>query len=951
MDANDIKRIIPNENLRHIIFNFDDTYNNFFEDSKKCIGYFSNIMALSSIIVFNVFSSWKQKQWRTIDPSNFSGSMNRLYNMMNRTYDPLKFNREYIDNLMVNISIDSLLDDAESQSFVEKIGVDSLFNFPIKNNLLTKYIYVLKRQRISSRYDSSGEFGFSEFFNVLKMFPFITDFNTEVEFIQDDNFEDISWIKIKIPSIIDNDVDLNYSAFIRRKNFFYLEKTDIEDPRTFEIDKEKEQIVCLNYLSFNAKYSYKILLTDNSEFKNPSFDKIIYGDTIVEEYIINNDIVRPIPYSIDSSFFENYIFLNNRFLRDFALVVADTITAETKAAIQKKYGRKYSDVFEKMAVPSLYSGKTIYHYRWDEIILFLIIEQGSYELISFILSYQRYSTFITSFKKRYGNNKVEKILQSDIFIFKPKKLLQQNATAEGNTIDCQTRAVLKLASKILSSDTAQKEEYYYPLTIDDVLEDLRRVSKESTHYLDALNYCLNTIIRIINFIRYYYVSINYLAVQKKIFELFSIGTVSKKKYKSEYNKWYNEIKNIIENEKEKDRHNLFFTSNKNNSIEYVFDMFNASIDKLIDFKRELDISNSQNEFRNNEALYESTGKHSLFDEGVFLSYKESINALKGKSLNQADIEKLYNKTYNFLEYLKNGKSKGEYAEIAIYPLVGHYYNEINSRDGYKYAMFKIHDRVPFIAKVVSEESFNFNCSYYCIPNVNRVVLREDKETCEHIWLNPIVVPCEFFIPRIDWNISELKSSADFEDAIELIYNSDIELYKNLFGNIKNAKVIMSKMLEDECSKFYKSNYKILKNRSNKVIAIVAMYDSLTMHNIQWDEDVLKKYFSENCIEFPEKFTETLKRLSSIFDNHQTDGQYFIDDLCVSEEYRRQGIGKSLLMHLIRDAESQPDYSSIILSVYSDNEIAINFYYSLGFIPYGIERDDVNHSEAIRMIRV
>lgn len=58
---------------------------------------------------------------------------------------------------------------------------------------------------------------------------------------------------------------------------------------------------------------------------------------------------------------------------------------------------------------------------------------------------------------------------------------------------------------------------------------------------------------------------------------------------------------------------------------------------------------------------------------------------------------------------------------------------------------------------------------------------------------------------------------------------------------------------------------------------------------------------------------------------------YIDDLCVDENYRGKGIGKSLYNYVLEYAKSIKCFN-VTLNVWAGNESAMGFYQSLGFKP-------------------
>ena len=75
----------------------------------------------------------------------------------------------------------------------------------------------------------------------------------------------------------------------------------------------------------------------------------------------------------------------------------------------------------------------------------------------------------------------------------------------------------------------------------------------------------------------------------------------------------------------------------------------------------------------------------------------------------------------------------------------------------------------------------------------------------------------------------------------------------------------------------------------------------------------------------------------------------IMNLAVSPEYRRQGIGKKLLEHMIDSARNM-EIRSIFLEVRSRNNAAIKLYESFGFKTYNVRKDYYPDDDAFLMSR-
>lgn len=65
------------------------------------------------------------------------------------------------------------------------------------------------------------------------------------------------------------------------------------------------------------------------------------------------------------------------------------------------------------------------------------------------------------------------------------------------------------------------------------------------------------------------------------------------------------------------------------------------------------------------------------------------------------------------------------------------------------------------------------------------------------------------------------------------------------------------------------------------------------------------------------------------DNNMTDIKtLYIDDICVDENYRKRGIGRTLVEYAFEYAKSS-GYYNVTLNVWADNKNAVEFYKNLG----------------------
>ena len=259
-----LSSLIPDENLRHIIFNYDDINNEtFLSDDKDCLFYLQNLLNVSAAVIMQAFLQWKKEKLRT-HQGEFSSSMLRIYNILNRAYSPNKLTNNFVDNLLINLAIDHSLNQNEIKSFSQTIGIWNMFNFPQTNNDFSKYIYMLKQSRISSKYKSN--FDFENLCECIEMFAFLHNSSVKLENIGSD--------ELPLYSIILNmsrgkSLDLGYSLCVAPYDFskkvYYMFDFDFEDALDKVDIEEREQKIDIEYLCLDKSDSFRLLLENSVE--------------------------------------------------------------------------------------------------------------------------------------------------------------------------------------------------------------------------------------------------------------------------------------------------------------------------------------------------------------------------------------------------------------------------------------------------------------------------------------------------------------------------------------------------------------------------------------------------------------------------------------------------------------------------------------------------------------
>ncbi len=941
-----IESLVPNENVRNIIFGYDNHYDDFLTD-QNMINYFHNTLVFTSLLVYSAFLSWKSRFDAEVTKSKegrvgkFSNSMIRLYNLLEGCYDIKKFDLDYIENLIVNLQIDSMLV-TTSDSFVRALQLENFFNF--KDSKITKYLYLLKKSRLSSR--NKTEFMFDKLCEVFEMFPYLRHIKVDFVPYSDDESSDLYSSIVRYDNT--REFDIGKLLIVNSNRCYLLDDFSINDVRKMTDDNpDKDQTVILHYLAFCEQYEIDVVLrnsnaTDKYAINTDGNNKpyCFVGDSIVEDFLLSYNIINCDYIQTDSYFFKDYISFNNKYIKYLSLVISDVISFQTKANILKEYREKYNEVFQKMHIRTFYDNDNAHYYRWDEIVMFLLLEEGIFDFLEFVLRYENYESFLYAFRFRLGED-IQKIIQGNIIIEKPTYNLSfKNGDAIRRS---QANALILLATKLLTVGDSNFWGDFSSPQLSDIISQCEQIAKSTVHNVyDKIEYYVNSVISTVTFLEAFYSELIKYSCEMTTMELSLKETwfPSYDEYENEKNALIKKFSTAVGQKKRENLiklniHNLRVSSNS------FFADAEDSIERA--FKMLLDI-NATAKRRNkieNEALFEATGKREIFDSGEINKYldfikNDIIKCGESKDKNVA-FDALQKDVNNFYDYLGRGGSKDSVLEMSIYPLVGTYSHGVVSRDGYRYSYMMItpyKSEKPIKIKMIVDGRFDFGQAYYCVPNLNRIanIKKKTNGPNERIWISPIIVPHRYSLYDSEAHITRLRD--DDEDkliqAAELLYHTDDSIYGRLFGSIDNAKKIMPQLFKNPRSVFYKDYYYVVEYH-NEIVAIASVYSKLP----EWDSSIIDKAFMENNIEIPKTTREAYSYFVDTF-NDVTGACHIICDLCVKSEYRNKGLARLLLASIIQKAGEAGCH--VIISVYSDNVAAHSLYSSVGFVSYLLDYD-------------
>lgn len=933
-----IERLIPDNGVRNLIFDFGESSSGFLSNKRNYIEYVKTTLYFVVLIAYKKFVDYKftlEKKSltdKTQEVSAFSNAMVRLYNMLDGCYSSGRLDFELVENVILNLQVDAAMNC--NHGFLENVGMQRYFNFSFLGNDLSKYIFSLKKSMLSSRY--VPDFEFDDLLRFFTSFPFLL--NARLEYCDLDHCsQPLHRVLLRIG---DETLDMGNLLIEYAEQFNYLYGVSMTDPRKFTADDPfKAQIIRGEYVPFRNSGDFEIMFSDDPLERPSPRTVLVTYDTAVEDFLLSFRLLN-LQNGKGDNLFRDFFFVDNKYIKYLALTISDLINAESKRKVYEYYGKKYGAVFKKL------SGAQVI--RWDEIIVFLLLEVGIYNLLTYLFKNTNlsYGEVKEAFRLRFGENVAKLENEYDIIRDPSSSLLLRN---RNNMIRCKVQALILLATRLLTANEVKVSVSDSLASVAEILDDLRAVERNASMQEDEkILYYANKLISFNSFIVIFYEGL-----------LSCYDKLKAKDLEESARLLFSVHENIVLSTDNfalfrqvtlQARRRIYARCNKMYKIKALDD---EALGILIGLVKESflwlsELNNSLNT-RNtsiNEQFYDMTGRRKLFDEEIFSSFSASIiSAFESLGKRRNDFAPICPAIVQYLEYMRDG-SVDLVAPIegAIYPVIGTCSQTVMSQDGYRYSYLSIdtgrgENRLNI--KIITNEIMNIGDVYYCVPNVRRCLcVPSEHEKESYIWINPQIIPYEAYEPNAEACFEQLSSKADYDKTAELIFSSDIQLYGKMFGSLENAKKVLSILFDKGKSVYNKRYVRILRisqtetNSDKEIIAAATLYPFLP----EWDEGTFESAFRMAGIPMTENTRHALESIRDTFDD-TIGNNYYVCDLCVDENHRGNGYAKFMLNNLIRVAEKDIGGKNVVLSVYEDNIIALNLYNSMGFIPYVADYDN------------
>jgi ribosomal protein S18 acetylase RimI-like enzyme len=179
-----------------------------------------------------------------------------------------------------------------------------------------------------------------------------------------------------------------------------------------------------------------------------------------------------------------------------------------------------------------------------------------------------------------------------------------------------------------------------------------------------------------------------------------------------------------------------------------------------------------------------------------------------------------------------------------------------------------------------------------------------------------------------YGICDIKKH-NLDDISELVYQTEPELTKMFFGNNKTkGKKRIIKLIKADSNSF-SSDKIFLAYENTNVFGIMIAYTGEEIDKEEEAKSITNSldFFGALRLHFYEKYLVSRLLTSEIKPN-----EYYIGVLCVDPNYRRKGIGISLI-EKVKKIAKRKNCKRVILDVSKDNTSGIKFYEKNGFRIY------------------
>lgn len=752
-----LRKMIPDENLRNMLFGNDMRREDFLGDRTQILYYTSKLLMLAYHYVYFRYRRWTQVD-NKIDEGPSDNDLIRIFKVMRKMYVLNELSYEVMESVLMDLQIDIALNGVISQEL--RITHDIF-----QSSDFAKMAYMAKKARTDSRFNdlTKIEDRIDEFMSFVKHFAFLKDLNVRIELNNDAVFYQNGQPQpnVKMQKVLwENDDFYTQKEFVGDVNtfnclikvarsYYYLANAEfmidngesISGSEILDAQCDKQIVgIKLNYVSFEPTSSFLSVVVgaDESILEHCKNENVFFIKQDYEEYCEKNFHEGVLFNVADSKpIIEDFYTINYKYIRNLALAIVDVLEIED----QKNIYRVYSKDSRFRMLFSAQEEDTI-SLQWDVIIAILMVEEGAGKLLHtiFAANSKTFNKLVKNLELRFGRE----LFSSSEILAKAKKEIEKeeekihyrnsmgvgakafvyDKEKESIRVEVQARTIVANVTKAVNGNQVVDEKIGFPLSIRSRIQLLESIrddySEQPRQKLEKVRAIVNQTISTL--IIFYRGLIKYTK-QKTIFENESYYRVLSDEEIEEYQ---NYAQKVFNSEAKKYKEQIEKLGNDHIQI------FKMLKDLCYDFVPGKD---------GYKVLKQMLGRQQLLDCDYLTN---SLMDCWNIDVNQDDnfeIHSLINKVIEVFRYLQTGERNSkelwntELSLKAIFPFVATYQYAKQTGDGYHINNFSIISEKgqDVNIKVLSEFKYKLNEKYYCLPNKQR-----SAESLK-LWIEPILI--------------------------------------------------------------------------------------------------------------------------------------------------------------------------------------------------------------------
>ena len=737
-----IKRLIPDENVRRLIFSDDWDTNYFINNRDDILKYYSTITALAFAYLYGGFRDWNDN-----NPSSLKGGSNshRVVNTLKKMYSEYDLTYELMESLIMDVFIDQ---SEKGSKLLKGLKIYEIIKAEDKRSDLSKYYYNARKYRRGPRdsrklmENATVASRREELVNLIALFPFLGFLHFKEKLIPnvfcgvDENgpreFKDIYEISLVYDNFRyvseERETCLHSTVIKLSGNYYFLDG----------MEEISEGVLHLNYTSLSDLNDAIEIIVENEDDNKNNDIMTIRGDGVAETY---KQEIAPVEYegNEQTSNTKEIYAVNYKYVKNLSLSIADVLTESLKDALMREYMKYYESIFKPINKKK--DLHDVNNYNWDNIVGLLIIEDSASNILKTIFyadgeECESCKKILENLQIRFGSDRLDatavmtSIENREKNITRWEKILisdgrKHNKATEGirdnrkkNKSEMAALAIVDALSTVSNNKgrTILSENPSFPMRMEGrikFIEDLKISSAETNVKKESLIKLVKQTLRAL--ICFYKGFFKYAEI-KGFFEIESY-------YKCLSGKKIKEAQMSAENA---------FMVAVNESVAMLTMPEKDNIGSLLEEVEELCHrcrTRSGQQTTEGKLLKDTLGRNMLLHYDHISDLGRIIDRAEGKDevLNAIDAAIA---AFNYLMTGNIGNSQEK--NRAIYPYVLTYESSGRNRDGYNIGNYSyVVGKEEMEIKVLSEFDYVVNEKYFCLPNIIR--------SNESFWIEPIII--------------------------------------------------------------------------------------------------------------------------------------------------------------------------------------------------------------------